>query len=294
MTKFRGTGIAIITPFKANKEIDFTALESLINYWIKNKVEYLVVMGTTGESVTLSQKEKIQLFDFCTEKINKRVPLVIGIGGNNTAAVIESFKDFDLSKADAILSVSPYYNKPTQEGIYRHYAAIAKASPLPIILYNVPGRTMSNITAATTLRLAKDFSNIIAVKEASGNLEQVAEIIENKPEGFLVISGDDNLTLPILALGGDGVISVSANAFTLDFSNMVRAVLVGDLATARTLHYKLFTITKLLFEEGNPAGIKESLKLMNLCGNNVRLPLVEASDSLSSKLQDELTKQGYL
>ncbi len=294
MTKFRGTGIAIITPFKANKEIDFTALESLINYWIKNKVEYLVVMGTTGESVTLSQKEKIQLFDFCIEKINKRVPLVIGIGGNNTAAVIESFKDFDLSKADAILSVSPYYNKPTQEGIYRHYAAIAKASPLPIILYNVPGRTMSNITAATTLRLAKDFSNIIAVKEASGNLEQVAEIIENKPERFLVISGDDNLTLPILALGGDGVISVSANAFTLDFSNMVRAVLAGDLATARTLHYKLFTLTKLLFEEGNPTGIKESLKLMNLCGNNVRLPLVEASDSLSSKLQDELTKQGYL
>jgi len=240
-----GTGVAIVTPFKKNGTVDFTALKKLVNHLINGKVEYLVVMGTTGESVTLSKEEKQEVMDCVVKETKKRVPLVLGVGGNNTSEVVKQIEKVDSKNFSAILSVSPYYNKPSQEGIYQHYKAISKASKLPIILYNVPGRTSSNISAETTLRLAKDFKNIVAIKEASGNLAQCMQIINGRPKNFLVISGDDNLTLPIIACGGDGVISVVANAYPKDFSDMLRAALGYDLDTARKLHYKLMDFTDL-------------------------------------------------
>lgn len=285
MNNFTGTGVAIVTPFNTDYSIDFNSLTNLVEFLIKGGVDYLVVLGTTGESATLSKEEKQQVINHVKSVNNNRLPLVVGIGGNNTHAVISDIQSFDISGYQAILSVSPYYNKPTQEGIYQHYKAIAEASPLPIILYNVPGRTNSNVLASTTLRLANDFKNIIAVKEASGSLEQCMEIIQNKPANFLVISGDDNLTLPILAAGGNGVISVIANACPSVFSKMVNAGLKNDMPTARNEHYKVFSITQSIFKEGNPAGVKELLQHFKIMNNVVRLPLVNVSNQLSQEIK---------
>lgn len=285
MKKITGTGVAVITPFKKDTTIDFTALEKLIQHLVTNKVDYLVVMGTTGESVTLTSKEKKEVLQFFIKTVNKAVPIVYGIGGNNTAEIGEMLKTSDLTGVDGILSVSPYYNKPTQEGIYQHYKAVAQASPLPVILYNVPGRTGSNMLAETTLRLANDFKNIVAIKEASGNLEQCMSILKNRPADFLVISGDDNLTLPILASGGDGVISVVANAYPAEFSEMVRLCLSGDFSKARNIHYRLFEITNQLFADGNPGGIKAALKIMGICDDTLRLPLVNVKKEVYQKLE---------
>jgi 4-hydroxy-tetrahydrodipicolinate synthase len=282
---FTGTGVAIVTPFTAKGAIDFPALTKLIEHLIKGRVEYIVVLGTTGETATLSKDEKQQVVDHIVKTNKKRIPLVLGVGGNNTAELVEQLKKDDLSAFDAILSVSPYYNKPSQEGIYQHYKAISKASPLPIILYNVPGRTASNIAWDTTIRLANDFKNIIAIKEASGNIEQCMKIIKYRPDNFLIISGDDNLTLPLIASGADGVISVVANAYPKDFSDMVRFALFHDLKNAQKLHYKLMEITEQLFADGNPGGVKVVLAQKKITGSHVRLPLVEPNDAVKAKLK---------
>lgn len=280
-----GTGVAIVTPFTNKGEVDYPALTKLVEHLIKGKVEYIVVLGTTGETATLSKEEKQQVIAHIIKTNKKCIPLVLGVGGNNTAELVHSLKKDDLSAFSAILSVSPYYNKPSQEGIYQHYKALSKASPLPIILYNVPGRTASNIAWDTTIRLAKDFKNIVAIKEASGNLEQCMKIIKHRPDNFLVISGDDNLTLPMIASGANGVISVVANAYPKDFSDMVRAALKHDLKTAQKLHYKLLEITEQLFADGNPGGIKHVLALKNITKPTVRLPLVEPNDTVKAKLK---------
>ena len=286
MKKFNGTGVALVTPFKKDGEVDYSALEKLVEFQIQNGVNYLVVQGTTGESVTLTDQEKISVLEFVIEINKERLPIVLGIGGNNTSSVIEQINQFSNYKIDGILSVSPYYNKPSQEGIYAHYKALSKASSLPIILYNVPGRTSSNISPDTTLKLANECENIVAIKEASGDLEQIMQIILNKPDGFLVISGDDALTLPHLAIGGDGVISVVANAFPKRFSTMVSSILKGDLDLAKQKHYELFEIIKYLFADGNPGGIKYVLKLINICEDNMRLPLVNINEKTANKLYE--------
>ena len=285
---FQGLGVALITPFRANGTIDHAALSKVVEHQIIGGIDYLVVMGTTGESATLNKEEKKQLLAHVVEIVHNRVPIVLGIGGNDTAEVAGQLQAFELDGVDAILSVSPYYNKPTQEGIYQHYKALAQVSLRPIILYNVPGRTMSNISAETTLRLARDFKNIIGIKEASGNLDQIALILKHRPKGFLVISGDDALTLPILALGGDGVISVVGNGLPLEFSKLVRAAMKGDMETARTEHLKLIELITLLFVEGNPGGIKEVLKFIGLCENHLRLPLVPVSKATADRLYHAL------
>ncbi len=284
--KFKGTGVAIVTPFTKDGAVDFKSLEKLINHIIKGGVEYVVVLGTTGESVTLTKEEKQTVVEYVIEVVDKRVPIVLGLGGNNTQEIIASLKKEKFHHIDAILSVSPYYNKPNQRGIYQHYKAIAEASPLPIILYNVPGRTNSNITAETTLKLSTEFKNIIAIKEASGNLEQCMKIIKHKPKDFLVISGDDNLTLPMIASGADGVISVVANAFPKDFSEMVRQILDGNVKEAQRLHYKLTDITEQLFADGNPAGIKAVLEMLKICSSNLRLPLVKVNKATENALKE--------
>jgi 4-hydroxy-tetrahydrodipicolinate synthase len=289
-TKFKGTGVAIVTPFDRKGNVDQKGLTNLVNYLVKGKVEYLVVLGTTGESATLSKEEKKLVMDCVIKANRKRLPLVLGIGGNNTQEVIDTIKHTNFKDFDAILSVSPYYNKPSQRGIYEHYKAIAKSTTKNIILYNVPGRTASNMTAETTLKLAHKFKNIIAVKEASGNLEQCMAIIENKPKDFLVISGDDNLTLPLLACGADGVISVVANAFPKDFSDMVRHGLKEEFAAARKLHYKTFEITQQLFADGNPGGVKHALALLKVCDAYLRLPLVEPNETVQKKLKELVDK----
>lgn len=286
--RFRGLGVALVTPFRSNGQIDYAGLEKLIEHQIVGGVDYVVVMGTTGESVTLTKDEKHQLLAQVISVVHNRIPVVLGVGGNNTAEVIEALGSFELDGVDAILSVSPYYNKPTQEGIYQHYKAIAQASLRPIILYNVPGRTGSNITASTTLRLAKDFSNIIAIKEASANLDQIGMILKYRPKDFIVISGDDALTLPIIALGGEGVISVVGNALPEEFSTLVHAALDGDLATARREHLRLIEVINLLFVEGNPGGIKNVLKVLGICGDAMRLPLVNVSEGTAKKLYQAL------
>jgi 4-hydroxy-tetrahydrodipicolinate synthase len=286
--QFKGTGIALVTPFNEDGSIDFDGLRSVIEHDIKGGVEYLVSLGTTGETATLNKEEKLQVLRFTAEVVNKRVPLVAGFGGNDTRELVDAINAFDFAGYDALLSASPYYNKPTQEGIYQHYKAVSTASPVPVILYNVPGRTSSNVTAETTLRLARDFKNIIAVKEASGNFDQVMQIIKNKPEGFLVISGDDLITLPLIACGADGVISVIGNAMPADFSEMVRLALKSNFIAARKLHYKLTDLTNLLFVEGNPGGVKAVLKLQGICTDQVRLPLWRISNGLTSKLKHEL------
>lgn len=282
--KFKGTGVALVTPFQDNGKVDFKSLGKLVNHVIKGKVEYLVVLGTTGESVTLDKEEKAAVVKQVIEAAGKRVPVVLGLGGNNTYEILSQLEKQDFKGIDAILSVSPYYNKPSQRGIYQHYKAIAEASPVPVILYNVPGRTSSNMLADTTLQLAHDFKSIIGVKEASGNIEQCMKIIKNRPKDFLVISGDDALTLPIIACGGDGVISVVANAWPKDFSEMTRQSLEGNFQKARKLHYKLTDIIEQLFADGNPGGIKAALSLMKICPDNLRLPLVNVNPTVQEKL----------
>lgn len=276
--KFTGTGIAIVTPFTADGDFDFPVLENLVNFWINNKVEYLVVAGTTGESATLTREEEQVLFDFVAEKNAGRVPLVAGIGGNDTREILEAFKKMKLDGYDAILSVSPYYNKPRQEGIYQQYKAINDAAPLPVIMYNVPGRTGMNVTAETTLRVAEDCKNIFATKEASGNFDQMNQIMKYKPKDFMLISGDDGITLPMIAMGAQGVISVVANAYPKEFSDMVRLCLQGKFAEALPLHLKYTDIINSMFADGSPSGVKQYLHEMGLCGLNFRLPIVPVSD----------------
>jgi 4-hydroxy-tetrahydrodipicolinate synthase len=281
----RGTGVALITPFKDNGEVDYDALGRLLDNIISNGVNYVVTLGTTGETPTLSKEEKGAIINFTYDKVAGRVPVVVGIGGNNTAEVVENLRSYPLEKAVAVLSASPYYNKPSQEGIFQHYKAIAKASPKPVILYNVPGRTGSNITAATTLRLAKEVKQIAGIKEASGNMVQCMHILNDAPLDFLVVSGDDHLTLPLIACGMQGVISVAANCFAQDFSSMVQLALDGNFEEARKLHYKLLEGNDLLFAENNPAGVKAFLAQQGIIGNFLRLPLTPLSKDVDSKVQ---------
>ena len=282
--RFKGTGVALVTPFHKQSSIDFGSLEKLVEHTITNGVNYLVVMGTTGESATLSKEEKGAIAQFVVEITNKRVPVVLGVGGNNTQEIINILRTTSLDGVDAILSVVPYYNKPQQKGIYLHFKNIAAASPLPIILYNVPGRTSMNMKAETTLMLANEFSNIIGIKEASGNMEQIMTILEKRPKDFLVISGDDLLTLPLLALGADGVISVTANAFPKEFSEMVQFGLKGDIKKAREIHFRLMEFTMMLFADGSPAGIKAALEIRGIVANHLRLPLVKIDKNIYSQL----------
>ena len=285
MDKITGTGVALITPFNEDFSIDFVSLEKLINHQIDGGIDYLVVMGTTGESVVLSKSEKREVVDFC-KKINAgRLPIILGLGSNNTFALVEEIKSTDFDGIDGVLSVSPYYNKPTQDGIYLHYKMIAEVCPLPIILYNVPGRTASNITSETTLCLANDFDNIVAVKEASGDLQQIAEIIEKRPANFLVLSGDDGLTPKIIEMGGDGVITVIGQSHPQIFSDMVRAGLAGDFEKANQLHDKLTPIYEPLYIDGNPAGIKATLNIMGICKNVLRPPLVGVTEETYNNLK---------
>jgi len=281
---FSGTGVAIVTPFKKDKSIDYPALEKHIEFLINNGINYLVVLGTTGESVTLSDEEKDQLIPFVIQKVNKRLPLVLGIGGNNTSAVISKIQKTDLSKIDAVLSVAPYYNKPSQQGLYEHFKAIAQVSPKPIILYNVPGRTGVNIKADTTLRLANDFKNVVAVKEAAGDMSQAMYLVKDKPADFQIISGEDALSLPLIMLGFAGVISVVANAMPKEFSEMVKLGLDNNYTEAKKIHYKLLEFTDQMFVEGNPSGVKAALEILGIMENNLRLPLVPVSDNTYKKI----------
>lgn len=284
MNNLHGAGVALVTPFNNDGSIDFEGLSRLIEYQIDGGMDYLVSMGTTGEVATLTKEEKKQILDFTADKVAGRVPLVAGFGGNNTAELVAQIKEFNNPAYQAILSVSPYYNKPTQEGIYQHYKAIAQATELPIILYNVPGRTGSMVSVDTIIRLANDFPNIIGVKEASANFEHFTRIMARKPEGFLLISGDDALTLPMMSLGAVGVITVVGNAFPKQTQQLVKFCNEWHYEEARKLHYDLLHIDDLCFIEGNPAGVKEMLKELNICGNYVRLPLVEVSDETKKKI----------
>ena len=285
MQKFRGLGVAMVTPFTTSGTVDYPALEKLVEHLIAGKTDYLVVQGTTAETATLSNKEKKETLDFIIKTNNKRLPVVLGMGGNNTQELVELAKTTDLTGVDGLLSVSPYYNKPTQEGIYQHFKALAEATDLPIILYNVPGRTGSNMLAQTTLRLAKEFKHIVAVKEASGDLDQLGDIIKNKPEGFTVLSGDDGLSLPSLVIGAEGIISVVGNALPAKFSKLIHLSLEENYKAARVLFYELNELIPLLFKEGNPAGVKALLKHIGVCENNVRLPLVKATEALQNQLK---------
>jgi 4-hydroxy-tetrahydrodipicolinate synthase len=289
-TKFKGTGVALVTPFHKQGTIDFGSLEKLIEHTLEGGVGYLVVLGTTGEAATLSKDEKFALIGFVKDVVSQRVPLVLGVGGYNTQEVVSTLSHGDFDGFDAILSVTPYYNKPTQRGLYLHYKHIASASPLPVILYNVPGRTGVNMTAETTLELAREFDNIIAVKEASGNFGQIMDIINNKPEGFLVISGDDGITLPLIAAGADGVISVVANAYPSTFAAMVKAALDGKMAEARRLHYLLLPFINALFADGSPGGIKAALDVMKIVPNNLRLPVVKVNKTTQSLITTLITE----
>jgi 4-hydroxy-tetrahydrodipicolinate synthase len=282
---FMGTGVAMVTPFHPDGSIDWDSLKLVIHFLSAGKVEYLVVMGTTGENVTVSKEEKQAVFSFVAEHNPAGLPLVAGIGGNNTTEVLEGLKKTNLEGYHGILSVSPYYNKPNQEGIFQHYRMISQASPLPVIMYNVPGRTGQNVTAETTLRIASSCPNIVGTKEACGNLEQIMQIIMNKPEGFEVISGDDALTLPMIACGAIGVISVVGNAYPLEFSEMVRLALQGDYPAARELHYPLIDIISSMFAEGSPSGVKAYMNEMGLCGNYFRMPVYPVSEGLHKKIR---------
>jgi len=284
MNKLIGTGVALITPFKSDLSIDHQALTSIVDFNISNGVNYLVISGTTGESVTVTAEEKIAISQTVIAANKGRVPLVIGIGGSNTTAVVAELKSTDLSEFAAILSVAPYYSKPTQEGFYQHFKAIAEATDTPIILYNVPGRTAKNIEASTILRLATDFETIVAVKEAGNNMDQYLDLIKNKPTDFLVISGDDDLVLGVTLAGGSGVISVIGQAFPKEFSKMIKLGLEGNEDVSRALEARLMPVINLIFEENNPAGIKAVLKHMGYCRDLVRLPLVPATSFLQSKI----------
>lgn len=281
---FKGTGVALVTPFHKQGTIDFGSLEKLIEHCVSGGVNYLVVQGTTAETATLTREEKLALAQFVVDTVDKRLPLVMGLGGNNTQEIVNILRTHNFEGFDAILSVTPYYNKPQQRGLYLHYKSIAVVSPLPIIMYNVPSRTSVNMKAETTLQLAADFDNIIGIKEASGNMEQIMDILRQKPKDFLVISGDDLLTMPLLSMGCDGVISVVANAYPAEFSTMVQLGLKGDVKKAREIHYKLTEFTKALFADGNPAGIKAALEIKGLISNNLRLPLVKIEKPLYNQI----------
>lgn len=284
MEKFVGTGVALITPFTDDLKVDFAALRKLVNFQIENSVDYMVVLGTTGESATLNPEEKKQVIATVVEENKKRLPLVLGVGGNCTAKVVEELENTDLSEFDAILSVSPYYNKPSQEGIFQHYKAVAAASSKPVILYNVPGRTASNILPATVKRLASEVNNIIGIKEAAGDMVQAMHLINQVPKDFLVISGDDMITLPMVLAGGHGVISVIGQGFPAEFSRMVRLGLERDVDSAYKMHYEIAPSIDLIFAEGNPVGIKALLARHGICKNTLRLPLVKASKELTDKI----------
>ena len=284
--KFKGLGIALVTPFTATGEVDYQALRRLLDYQLSNGIDFLCVLGTTAETPTLTAEEKQNIITLVQEKVQRRIPLLLGVGGNNTAAVVEQAKTIDPRGIDGILSVCPYYNKPSQEGLYQHFKAIAAASPVPVVLYNVPGRVGVNMTAETTLRLARECENIVAIKEASGNFTQIDDIIKNKPADFDVISGDDGITFPLITLGAAGVISVIGNALPKEFSRMVRLALQGDYGNALTIHHKFTELFKLLFVDGNPAGVKAMLNSMGLIENELRLPLVPSRLSTLEKISN--------
>ena len=288
MNKFHGTGVALVTPFNTDGTVDYQGLKKLINHLVDGGIDYLVSLGTTGETATLSKDEKKKVWEFTAEINNGRLPLVAGVGGNDTYAIGDNIKTFENNNYSALLSVSPYYNKPTQEGIYQHYKYLSELSELPIILYNVPGRTGSNMSPETTCRLAHDFKNIIATKEASGSFDQFNAIMRDKPADFLLISGDDPIALPMIAIGAVGVISVIGNALPKQLSDMIRLCLKGDYTAALPAHLSLLEITRLMFAEGNPAGVKSVLKTLNICDDVVRLPLVKASPALTSSLANQL------
>ena len=292
MQSLIGTGVALVTPFKKDFSVDTEALTKITNHVIEGGVEYLVILGTTAESATLNVEEKEVVIQTIVAANKGRVPMVLGVGGNNTAKVVEELKTRNLSQFAAVLSVSPYYNKPTQEGIYQHFKAVSEASPIPIIVYNVPGRTSSNMLPATVIRLANDFKNIIGIKEAAGDIVQAMKLIQTKPEGFLVISGDDMITLPMVLAGGAGVISVIGEGFPKEFSEMVRLGLNKKVDEAYKLHYKLADSIDMIFEQGNPAGIKEVFKHLGLSENTVRLPLVNVDENLSLRLANFIKNLG--
>jgi len=291
--KFRGLGIALITPFQTDGSIDLDALDRLVEYQIKGGADFLCIMGTTAETPTLSREEKRLLKERLVRRVAGRVPLLMGCGGNNTASVIDELRTEDWTGIDGVLSVCPYYNKPSQEGLYQHFAAIAKASPVPVVLYNVPGRTGVNMTAETTLRLAREFENIVAIKEASGNITQMDDIIKNKPQHFDVISGDDGITFPLITLGAVGVISVIGNALPAEFSRMVRLALRGEYNSSLTIHHKFTELFKLLFVDGNPAGVKAMLSEMGMIQNVLRLPLVPTRLTTMEKISQIVKELGY-
>lgn len=290
MQSLIGTGVALVTPFKKDFSVDVEALKKIVNYQIDNGINYLVVLGTTGEPATLKKEEKELVIKTVIETNNGRLPLVLGVGGNNTAEVVEELKTRDFASFSAVLSVSPYYNKPTQEGIYQHFKAIAEASPLPVILYNVPGRTGSNVLPSTVIRLANDFENVVAIKEAAGDIVQAMKLIQLKPKDFLVISGDDMVTLPMVLAGGSGVISVIAEGFPKQFSEMVRLGLERKVDEAYKIHYEIADSIDMIFEQGNPAGVKEIFKSLGLSENTVRLPLVNVNEDLANRLNEFVSK----
>ncbi|MFT6700123.1 MAG: 4-hydroxy-tetrahydrodipicolinate synthase [Porticoccaceae bacterium] len=289
MQKFIGTGVALVTPFKDDLTVDVDALIKLVNFNINNGTDYLVINGTTAESATISIEEKEEIIAIIVKENNKRLPLVLGVGGNNTLEVVKELQVRDFSGIDGVLSVVPYYSKPTQEGFYQHYKALAEATDLPIILYNVPGRTAKNMEPATTLRLANDFENIVAVKEAGNNQQQYNTLLKDKPTDFLIISGDDDLALGVTLAGGSGVISVIGQAFPKEFSTMIHHGLQGNNKEGYEIHFKMMDVIDFIFEENNPAGIKTVLQELGICSNNVRLPLVKASDALALKIANYVT-----
>ena len=284
-SKFVGTGVAMVTPFRKDKSVDFNSLTKITEHIINNGVDYLVVLGTTAESVTLSKDEKLAVINHVLEVNKGKVPIVVGISGNNTQEVVNQIKEFDFTGIDGLLSAAPAYNKPNQQGLYEHYQEIASTSPVPVILYNVPSRTSSNLSAETTVRLAQDFENVVAIKEATNDMNQIAHIAKNKPEDFLLISGNDNLSLQMIALGGCGTISVIGNAYPKEFSDMIRLALDGNFSEARKLQFQLLDIIDAIFEDGNPAGIKAVLKMMDILPNYLRLPLVRVNKTTYNKLQ---------
>jgi 4-hydroxy-tetrahydrodipicolinate synthase len=287
-SKLKGMGVAFVTPFNEDESVDYDAIIRLVDYQIQNGIDFLVILATTAETPTLTEEEKTKIRKVIIERVQGRIPIVLGVGGNNTRAVVEQLKNDKFEGIDAILSVVPFYNKPSQEGLYQHFKAIAEASPLPVVLYNVPGRTGTNMKAETTLRLANDFSNIIAVKEASGDITQMDDIIKNKPKTFEVLSGDDAMTYPLITLGAVGVISVIGNAFPKEFSKMTRLALQGDYSNALLIHHQFTELFKLTFVDGNPAGVKSILSAMGLCKNKLRLPLVPTRITTFEKIREVL------
>ena len=284
-TRLKGMGVALVTPFKGDGSVDYDALLRLVDYQLQNGTDFLCVLGTTAETPTLTQEEKEKVKRVVIDRVNGRLPILLGVGSNSTQAVVDIVKNDDMTGVDALLVVVPYYNKPSQEGIYQHYKAVAEATDLPIVLYNVPGRTGVNMTAETTLRLARDFKNVVAIKEASGNIGQIDEIIKSKPVGFDVISGDDGITFPLIILGAVGVISVLGNAFPREFSRMTRLALQGDYTNALAIHHKFAEMCSLLFADGNPAGVKAMLSIMGMIENKLRLPLVPVREATNDKLR---------